>query len=900
MTERRTIAASIVQRADALWAAPFRSLLLAFFFLFFAQTAFAQPKAPADSSELVADSSDNVDEDETTVVLTVRQLGSCEVAAVIQKEEAYLSVKEVFNFLKIKVFATSNNDSVSGYVIDPANRYSVDKVNNRITYGGKVYELKPGEMLRTDANLFLKSSFFNEIFGLECKFDYRSLSITLSTKLDLPAIKEMQNEQMRANMRQLRGERRVDTTITRQQSLIHIGMADWSLNNSLRVKEYSETRVDLNLGGMVAGGEANAYLTFNSSQKFSWTPQFWRWRYVNNSSKLLRQVVLGTVSTSTTSTLFGNLKGVQLSNTPTTYRRSFGTYRLSDKTEPGWTVELYVNNILVDYTKSDASGFFTFNVPLVYGYSAVKLRFYGPWGEERTKEQAVNIPFNFLPKGEFEYNLTAGVIDDVQKNKFSRLNLNYGLSARLTVGTGVEYLSSVDSGRLMPFVNASLRLGSGLMITGEHNYGIRSRMLVKYQTSSSIQFEAGYTKYMKGQTAIRQGKQQPSLYEEERRLSAIVPIRLKRFLAYSRMSYSELQIAGINQRSVEMLFSGNVRKVGVNLTTTSSFSDPARALVFTDLAFSFRTKYGIRFTPQLRYEWQAAQANQFKAEFEKALTNRGFLNIIYERNLLQKSGYVSVGLRYNFSFARTGLAIVKSKTTTLAVTSASGSLLFDDRTKYLRASNQFSQGRGGLLLQAFLDYNNNGKLDKGEPKVNGLKVKVNGGQIEHSKRDSMMSIAGLEAYANYVVEVDQYSFDNIGWQIRNPVISVTVEPNRFRLIEVPIRIVGEASGTVLFESEKGTNGLGRMIVNFFNEAGEPVGKTLTESDGFFSFVGLPAGTYTARVDEQQLRQLNMKAREIAPVTFTLKRSDEGDIVEGLRLFIQPLPKDGKSKGDGTD
>ncbi|MDB5251963.1 MAG: Sporulation Domain-Containing Protein [Flaviaesturariibacter sp.] len=896
MKQARTIAASPFFRIFSVRI--FLCALLALFFLFLSTSAHAQPSAPGDGE--LADSSDNVDEDETTVVLTVRQLGSCEVAAVIQKEEAYLSVKEVFNFLKIKVFATSNNDSVSGYFLNPANRYSVDKINNRVTFNGKVYDLKPGELLRTDANLFLKSSYFNDIFGLECKFDYRSLSITLSTKLDLPAIKEMQNEQMRLNMRQLRGERKVDTTIARDRSLLHIGMADWSLTNSQRFKEYSETRLDLNLGGMVAGGETNAFLSYNSGQKFDWARQFVRWRYVNNANKLLRQVALGTVYTNSTSTLFGNLTGIQLSNTPTVYRRSFGTYRLSDNTEPGWTVELYVNNILIDYTKSDASGFFTFNVPLVYGYSAVKLRFYGPWGEERTKEQVVNIPFNFLPKGEFEYNLTAGVVDDSQKNKFSRLNLNYGLSSRLTVGTGVEYLSSIDSGKFMPFVNASLRLGSGLMITGEHNYGVRSRALVKYQTQSSIQIEASYTKYAAGQTAIRQGKQQPSKYEEERKVSAIFPIRLKRFLAFSRMSYSELQIAGVTQRNTEMLFSGNVRKVGVNVTTTSTFTDPKRALIFTDFALSFRMPHGIRVTPQLRYEWQKGNAQQVKAEFEKAFTNRGFLNVIYERNLLQRSGYISVGLRYNFSFARTGITVVRSKTTTLAVASASGSLLYSDKMHYLRASNQFSQGRGGIVLQAFLDYNDNGKPDKGEPKVNGLKVKVTGGQIEHNRRDSVISVAGLEAYANYVVEVDQYSFDNIGWQIRNPVISITVEPNHFQFIQVPIRVVGEVSGTVWFEAEKGTNGLGRMIVNFYNEQGKLVGKTLTESDGFFSFVGLPAGTYTARVDDDQLAQLNMKTHDVAPVTFTLKHTEEGDLVEGLRLVIQPKPSASKAKGDGSD
>jgi hypothetical protein len=35
-------------------------------------------------------------------------------------------------------------------------------------------------------------------------------------------------------------------------------------------------------------------------------------------------------------------------------------------------VELYVNNILVDYKRADASGFFTFEIPLIYGTTNVK------------------------------------------------------------------------------------------------------------------------------------------------------------------------------------------------------------------------------------------------------------------------------------------------------------------------------------------------------------------------------------------------------------------------------------------------------------------------------------------------------------------------------------------------
>ena len=114
-------------------------------------------------------------------------------------------------------------------------------------------------------------------------------------------------------------------------------------------------------------------------------------------------------------------------------------------TEPGWIVELYINNVLVDYIKADASGFFTFEVPLIYGNSMVKLKFFGPWGEERTREQNISIPFNFLPPKTLEYTVGAGIVEDTLMSRFSRADVNYGVTRSLTVGAGAEYLSSLSS-----------------------------------------------------------------------------------------------------------------------------------------------------------------------------------------------------------------------------------------------------------------------------------------------------------------------------------------------------------------------------------------------------------------------------------------------------------------------
>lgn len=823
--------------------------------------------------------------DDISVTFNVQRIGSSEIPAIIHGETAYLPIKEVFDFLKIKNSPSADFDSISGYFIDPKAGYIVDKIRNRITFENKTFDIKQSDLIQQPTGLFLRCDYFGNIFGLACNFNFRSLSVTLNTKLELPAIRELQQEQMRRNITQLKGEKKADTIIKRKFPLFHLGMADWSIINTNESIGNNNTRLTLNLGALVAGGEANVYLNYNSSADFNPSQQFFRWKYVNNDNSLLRQVTIGDIFVQPTSSIYGTVKGVQISNTPTTYRKSFGTYRLSDKTEPDWMVELYVNNVLVNYTRADASGFFTFDVPLVYGNSAVKLRFFGPWGEEKISERNISIPFNFLPVNQFEYTLSAAVIDDEDKSKFSRLNLNYGLANRITIGGGVEYLSSVNSGKSMPFLNASVRFGSSLLITGEHTYGVRSRGVLNYRLPSNLQVELNYIKYDKGQTAIRSGIKSFNNYVEEKKAVISIPFGSKKFAGFSRLSFNQLSLTNMKYSTAEFLLSGIFQHVNYNLTTSAVYSDPKHPLVYSNLSATLRLPKGLRITPQAQYEYTNGNFSMLKMELQKPVFNQGFLNVSYERNLAHDMSYVSIGVRYNFSFAQTSFSLTQSGDITSSAQSARGSLMYDDISNKVILNNQTGVGKGGLTIAPFLDLNCNGTRDKGEPKVFGLKVRINGGRIIHNKKDTTISVVGLEAYANYFVELDRGSFDNIAWQIKKKTINISIEPNHFKLISVPVAVVGEVSGTVNQKLNDKESGIARIIVNIYNNNAVPVAHVLSESDGFFTYVGLAPGSYTARVDESQLIKLHMMSSPA--VSFTIKASREGDVVDGIKFIIQP-------------
>lgn len=71
----------------------------------------------------------------------------------------------------------------------------------------------------------------------------------------------MRQEEMRNNLNRLKGEVSADTTIGRSYPFFKFGMADWSVRATQEINGYAQTQLNLTIGAMIAGGEAEVSLT---------------------------------------------------------------------------------------------------------------------------------------------------------------------------------------------------------------------------------------------------------------------------------------------------------------------------------------------------------------------------------------------------------------------------------------------------------------------------------------------------------------------------------------------------------------------------------------------------------------------------------------------------------------
>ena len=421
-----------------------------------------------------------------------------------------------------------------------------------------------------------------------------------------------------------------------------------------------------------------------------------------------------------------------------------------------------------------------------------------------------------------------------------------------------------------------------MMISGEHTYGVRTKGVMNFKLARELQVEANYVKYQKGQTAIN------NTFTDERKVILSFPFRTKNFSAFSRLSLYQISLAKSRFTTAEYLLSAIVAGISTNITTSAIYTNSSKPIVSSNFSLTFRLPKGFRLTPQAQYQFQQKNVSMLKCEIEKNISSKGFLNIGYEKNNVTRTNFATLGLRYNFSFAQTANSVRHSKNSVATVQGARGSILYNETGNNFLFSNQNNVGKGGLIILTYLDINCNGKRDANEPKLAGLKFNVNGGRIENNNKDTVTQITGLEAYSNYLVKVDKNSFENVAWKINHQTFSVSIEPNYLKVLEIPVVVVGEASGMVyISDGDQDKKGQGRIMVNFYDHNSNLVGRTITEADGYFSYLGLVPGSYTARIDDAQLQNLQMVSMP-SIVSFGIKSNNEGDVAEGLEFVLQPL------------
>jgi hypothetical protein len=599
--------------------------------------------------------------------------------------------------------------------------------------------------------------------------------------------------------------------------------------------------------------------------------------------------------------------GVLLSNSPSRENDN-NRININGNVQPGWDVELYRNNILIDKQTSVQNGRYEFNdIDLLYGENNFEMILYGPQGQVEKETKQVLIDKNLLANSEANY-------------AFSISQLGKSL-------LGIDNFQTPDS--------------EGVLFSGRYSQGITDWFSISLGQSSLLSDNDDNTyNYSLGMDF--------NIFE---RLLLNTGANIDH---ENNLNLSLTAKTSINNHSLFYSFRG--AKAGNSQEVLLQTNDNLRRIDFQQLEMSGslleNRRFRVNYANQLEYE------NDAQGESSTRISNQlSFVSGQYRlQNALywQKEGYQGTGEIFNGIFqlqgrigpvqARLSSSYIIQPTTELTNISTELSWkLFnkmqsnfrldystisykhrariginwqhdifnlstyytynDDKSWNLGLFLRFGFGydidndrtfmsgtsltnSGTVNVRVFEDYNVNGKFDEGETLVEGVKIKAL--QVQRQATSDEDGFALLKNMPNNKITDIIIQPGTLSDPFLIPAtkgIAITPRKGFLQTIDYPVITSGEIDGSVyLTDTKNNERPLPYATIQLKDEEGEVVANTQTEFDGYYLFVDLLPGKYNVSITDDYIKKHKLRSSEGLQVNLTA----QGDVINGSDFALAQL------------
>jgi hypothetical protein len=843
-------------------------------------------------------------EDEVYLHFRYRGVVNVYLSTIYFDDEFYISVGELFNSLSIEHTIDAGRLRIEGNMPERG-RYSIQFTEQVATVGSRRFNFNSDQFVITEFGYYLISDLFYELFEMDLVVNFSDLSLSLNTPILMPVIAQRQRQVQRDRM--LRHQREVRREYfplrnERESSFFNLGFVDYNI-----VTNYTESGIGLNyttnigtefLGGDIQGSILGSYT--ETASVFRSTNLRWRYGFVDNSWISVMQAGQNRSS----GILPAAYTGIRLTNEPIEPRFLYGQTTLTGSAYPNAEVELYRNNNLIDYIEADASGFYSFNVPITYGTSQYSIRSFSQGGLQDQRNLRFQIPQNFLPAGQFNYTLESGRLDNpiagsLERGYMGQGRFRYGLSNRVTLGAGVEYFE--DFHDEFPTLTGSLstRLFTNHLVTFQAANDAFYRASLQAIYPSNASFTAEYTHFIADGGLYNPGSSASAL-----RTSLFTPFQIRNYPLFFRWSFSmeEREFSTLYRYRIDL----NTRVGPANLrigfmdaqlnrmefqTTQSARLTAAATYTFRNIGNRSNPLNNLFVRAQMNYIPSREQIEDTELQISRRIGDVGRFQLSAGRNFIGNFNLIRFNFTLDFNTFRSNTAIRSNRSGTTASQDFRGSLGYDTTNHRMFFTNRNQVGRAAVAVRLFVDNNNNGIFDEGDTIIPDRAVRIERSSSRTQMRGGLSYITQLQAYRQYNLVVNKSAITNPLLVPITERFSFITDPNQFKTIDIPFYTSGIAEGVIYrvrYGEREGLGGLRLYLV----QVNVPEGtngyrvELRTFSDGSFYQFEIPPGDYEIRVDQSQLDFLNVKA-EPESLEFTIRPLSEGDFVENLVIDLVP-------------
>ncbi|NQV30682.1 MAG: hypothetical protein HQ508_07335 [Candidatus Marinimicrobia bacterium] len=835
---------------------------------------------------------------EEEVYLSFRYQGVIDeiIVAIAKDGEFYLPLTELFELFAINYELSPKSFSVSGYYLHEKNPYIINFSMFKAVVAGKEYKMLASEFLVKDVDFFVKPEVFQRLFEMELTVDMSRLILKVKTRDVLPIISR--HEKRRAHERRMQytqvSQEWYPLVSDRTPRLLNGVFADYTFS-STAARGSNSMNLQTSFGGELLYGDLEGRLSVISNQyNSSLQASGFRWRYVDDKSPWFTRAHIGALSSSGLNP--GSFVGVNISNEPTITLTTFDQYIIDGQTDPDAEVELYQNNRLVEVSKADEIGYYRFYVPLSYGISRFKIRIYAKQGHVLELDREINVPYAFLPPGEFRYQLSGGArtstdpLNPGDKN-LGLVSFTYGVNNWLSAKTGVDYIQNENEDRPLVYNQISSRLSSGIMLNLKLIYGSMYQISSYKQGNQASSWNMEYTYFEKS------GALNPIGYIQTLNTGMYFPIPLKISPLVLRFdggwqNFSDHDIYSYNLflnhsiRGYRMRY-GWKEEHGImeNLHTISSSAQVGLVYSVPRNPVYHPLIRGTYFRSDLSYSSALGSFENLSLQISRQLSKTLRVRLTFREDFILENSIYEIGISWDAEKFRSVSSVKYGNRIASYEQSLRGSAAFDRTNGDLLWDNRQQVGRAGASIRMFIDENNSGTYEFGEEVVPGNAVSIQRATARQINKSGITRLSQLEPYRRYNFVVNEAKISNPLLLPRHKEFSVVLDPNSFKTLDIPFYTTGIIDGRVDKQSDGVLFPVSGLRVHIKQIDGPYQATLRTFSDGSYYSMEIPPGDYEAWVDESQLEFLGMLSTPDRLV-FSVQSSLEGDYVEALDFTLE--------------
>jgi hypothetical protein len=857
--------------------------------------------------------------DEVTLTFGFPAIGQVYVTCAFRGDEPLIAVGEVLSFLQIPYQRAENRFGLLGAYPGKADKWEVDPVKFFYTRRAEKISLLADQFYLGETDLFLSPEVIKDIFGLDFTVNPYGLMLSLKADRLTPVEERLKRQSLRQRITNEAPEsvlKQFPLMYPRKRAFFAPGMLDYNVGINSAIN-FSQFNYNLSAGLEMLGGDFQGNFSgFQNENSSANTFSGLRWRYVFKGgldamgNPLISDISLGQLSLG--GPFGGNIRGISVGNTPLVPRRVLDVFAIEGYTEPDSEVELLIGNQLVDFTRADEVGYYRFTTPITYGTIRVGLRIYTPQGEVIMEDRQLQIPFTFVPRGMLNYSVQAGFQESIFQDTLSSEiighgSLAYGLSNNLTIRAGIDRRFDSSTVVYTPYGSASFRLFEQYLFNVDMlpNSFVRANASVFYANNTSLNLQFADYRNFNVNTDFTINRP-----IRDAAVNYYLPLKIFNRVSGLRAGYEQVWYPNGEERRLQFDFNTrfgpivtrlNYREELLSLPSTGN--EPKRLATG---AFTYtipRTPgipvfvRGMFFRAQLRHDMQRLDATALGSFlFSQTVLQRGRLTFGFDHNFANKINTVQLALLFDFNTVRSSTqGIVRQQGNQIEPSFSqafSGSLGADLRNGMILATNRDQVGRAGVTIRMFIDENSNGKFDKGEEIVPARAVRLDQSATMSVGKDGLLRITQLQSYWTYRLTVDQSAIPDATLAPIIEKFSFVADPNRFKLIDIPLYRTGTIEGIVYRDRGAGVldpqPGLRLKLARNGDHEGASTIRTF--ADGSFYAHGLIPGDYTLLVDSMQLKFMNVVQRPDT-LKFTILPLPDGHWIDTLEIRLIPTPAD---------